>query len=232
MQAYLLNDKLSPVPQGVVGNLFISGIQITEGYINKEDDNNRFVNNPFVPKTQMYNTGDLARLNKAGELVYIGRKDRQVNIKGQRVELDEIEFLINNHKSIDNCVVVIENEINENHYVETNQFCVKCGLPSNYPNATFNDEGVCNLCLSFEDYQEITKSYFKTLEDLRQIFNDNETYKDSKYDCILLLSGGKDSSYALGKLKEMGLSVLAFTLDNGYISIEAKENIKRVLAAS
>ena len=232
MQAYLLNDNLVPLPQGVVGNLFISGIQLTKGYINKEDDNNRFVNNPFVPKTQMYDTGDLARLNKAGELVYIGRKDRQFTIKGQRVELDEIEFIINNHKSIDNCVVVLENEIKENKYGETSQFCVKCGLPSNYPNATFNDEGICNLCLSFEDYQEKTKSYFKNLEDLKRIFNDNKIHPDSQYDCIMLLSGGKDSSYALGKLKEMGLSVLAFTLDNGYISEEAKENIKRVLAAS
>lgn len=231
MQAYLLNDKLKPVPQGVIGNLFISGVQLTPGYINEIDNENRIVDNPFVPDTKMYNTGDLAKLNQSGELVYIGRNDRQVSIKGQRVELNEIEHILANHEYIDSCVVTLEVENHKKSYSETKQFCKKCGLPSNYPNATFNDEGVCNLCLSFESYQENTKSYFKTPEDLLQIFQQNKTHNAAQYDCILLLSGGKDSSYALGKLKEMGLSVLAYTLDNSYISEEAKDNIRRVTEA-
>ena len=65
------------------------------------------------------------------------------------------------------------------------------------------------------------------MDELRQLFANSNPQGD--YDCLALLSGGKDSTYALAQLVEMGLKVLAFTLDNGYISQGAKDNVNRVV---
>ncbi|RYG54797.1 MAG: hypothetical protein EOO01_00460 [Chitinophagaceae bacterium] len=93
----------------------------------------------------------------------------------------------------------------------------------------FDENGVCNYCLSFENYRQNAEKYFKTPVDLQKILDKSKVERQGEYDCLVLLSGGKDSTYALAKLVGMGVSVLAFTLDNGYISASAKENIRRVV---
>ena len=66
------------------------------------------------------------------------------------------------------------------------------------------------------------------MPELASVFEESARANESEYDCLMLLSGGKDSTYALCRLVEMGLSVYAFTLDNGFIADGAKENIRRV----
>ncbi|MGZ5210559.1 MAG: phosphopantetheine-binding protein, partial [Kaistella sp.] len=113
--------------------------------------------------------------------------------------------------------------------IESVTNCVRCGLPSNYPQAEFDEKGVCNYCLSFEDYRQNAEKYFKTPADLQKLFDKSKAERRGEYDCLMLLSGGKDSTYALAQLVGMGVRVLTYTLDNGYISESAKANIRRVV---
>jgi amino acid adenylation domain-containing protein len=229
MRAYILDENLNPVPQGVPGKLYVSGDSLSIGYSNDQDlTEQKFLTNPFRPETKIYDTGDLARFNSKDEIEYLGRKDQQVKIGGIRIELSEIESVLSKYAGIKDCVVeLIEGKRSVSTESVTN--CVRCGLPSNYPQVEFDEKGVCNYCLSFENYRQNAKKYFKAPADLQKILDNARAERQGKYDCLVLLSGGKDSTYALAKLVGMGVSVLAFTLDNGYISESAKANIRRVV---
>ncbi|MEM1360066.1 MAG: phosphopantetheine-binding protein, partial [Bacteroidota bacterium] len=104
-----------------------------------------------------------------------------------------------------------------------------CGLPENYPEAAFDDDHLCSFCRSYDNYKDRVAEYFKTPADLKALLESGRSRATGKYDCLVLLSGGKDSTYAVAKVQEMGFRVLAFTLDNGYISAEAIENAKKVV---
>ena len=229
MQAYILDENLNPVPQGVKGKLYISGDGLSDGYWKDEElTEQKFLTNPFRPETKIYDTGDLALLNSKGEIEYLGRKDQQVKIGGIRIELSEIESALSKNAGIKDCVVeLIDSKRTVSVELVTN--CTRCGLPSNYPQAEFDEKGVCNYCLSFEEYRQNAEKYFKTPADLQKLLNKSKAERRGEYDCLMLLSGGKDSTYALAQLVGMGISVLAFTLDNGYISESAKANIRRVV---
>lgn len=99
--------------------------------------------------------------------------------------------------------------------------CVKCILPHDYPGITFNSEGVCKFCIDYKqlEYQDPGK--------LADFFKSGK--KDSKYDCAIGFSGGRDSSYLLHYFSQvLNLSVLAITVDNGYMSKDAIENVKKL----
>lgn len=225
-QVYLLDDHMHALPDGVVGELYIAGSGLAEGYWNQPVmTEEKFVTHNGI---RMYKSGDLVRLNRRGQLEYLGRKDEQVKIRGRRVELEEISAALGQYPGIGNAVVTLRHR-SKDKFQEEHHNCVRCGLPSNYPTAEFDENGICHLCRSFESYQANVQKYFRTMDDLRALFAQNSEREDIQYDCIMLLSGGKDSTYALGQLVEMGLNVLAFTLDNGYISDQAKANIRRVV---
>ncbi|MBB6022757.1 amino acid adenylation domain-containing protein/non-ribosomal peptide synthase protein (TIGR01720 family) [Paenibacillus sp. JGP012] len=96
VQIYLLNESLQPVDIHSEGEIYIAGLGVGLGYVNRPDlTNERFVNNPFTNNTKMYKTGDIARFIHNGKLIeYIGRTDQQVKINGYRIELGEIESAI------------------------------------------------------------------------------------------------------------------------------------------
>lgn len=91
-QLAVLDDRMRPVPPGLAGNLYLGGVQLARGYLGREDlTADRFVTHDGA---RLYATGDLARLRHDGAVVYLGRSDHQVKIRGLRIELGEIEAAI------------------------------------------------------------------------------------------------------------------------------------------
>ena len=230
MRASVLGDHLEPVLNGHVGQLYVSGAGLACGYLgNPRLTAEKFITHP-ADGNRWYATGDLVRQNRQRQLEYLGRMDQQVKIRGARVELGAIEKALTSHADISaavvNCYDTVPDAAADHH-------CSRCGLASNYPEATFDDDGVCNLCQEFENYRDAAQDYFRPLTELEGILKpvDAPGSRAPDYDCLALLSGGKDSTYMLSRLADMGLRILAFTLDNGFISNEAKANIRRVVKA-
>ncbi|WP_108813437.1 MupA/Atu3671 family FMN-dependent luciferase-like monooxygenase [Loktanella sp. Alg231-35] len=105
-QVYVLGDDMEPKPIGVPGELYIGGDGVTRGYFQRDDlTAERFVPNPFTDG-RMYRTGDLVRWRADGRLDFLGRADFQVKLRGYRVELGEIESVIDQQATVQQSVVI------------------------------------------------------------------------------------------------------------------------------
>lgn len=111
--------------------------------------------------------------------------------------------------------------------------CVRCIMPDNYPEITFDEEGICNFCRYFENkwssWIDNAEERVRSETYLRRIF-ENAKRKGKAYDAVLGVSGGKDSSYCLYLCKEVyGLNVLTCTRDNGFMSDEGKQRVDQLV---
>ncbi len=109
---YLLDEHQAPVPMGAIGELYIGGVGVARGYLNRADlTAQRFLADPFAraaghPEARMYRTGDLARYLPDGNIIFLGRNDDQVKIRGFRIELGEIEVQLAKHDAVREAIVI------------------------------------------------------------------------------------------------------------------------------
>lgn len=111
--------------------------------------------------------------------------------------------------------------------VYDSQRCSKCILSSDFPGISFDDKGICNIC-----YQDESKSENQDVRDssYNEVLNLVNNKPERDYDCLVLYSGGKDSSYSLYVIKKiLKLRPLALTIDNSFISQAVLPNMKAVL---
>ncbi|MFH0957906.1 MAG: amino acid adenylation domain-containing protein [Pseudomonadota bacterium] len=109
VRTYVLDHNLKPTPIGIQGELFIGGAALARGYINlTERTHENFIPDPYGERAhdRLYKTGDRARYNKDGILEFLGRADRQIKIRGFRVELEEIESALSGFDEIQQAIVV------------------------------------------------------------------------------------------------------------------------------
>ncbi|MEK9495952.1 amino acid adenylation domain-containing protein [Photorhabdus sp. P32] len=106
---YLLNALGQPVPLGAVGELYIGGVGVARGYLNRSElTGERFLTDPFsdTANARMYRTGDLVRYLPDGNLVFVGRNDQQIKIRGFRIEPGEIEVRLTEYPGVREALVL------------------------------------------------------------------------------------------------------------------------------
>ncbi|PMB23516.1 non-ribosomal peptide synthetase [Fischerella thermalis] len=114
IQIYILDRYLNPVAVGVTGEVYIGGVGVGRGYLNRPDlTAEKFIPNPFSKDkeaTRLYKTGDKARYLPNGDIEYLGRIDNQVKLRGLRIELGEIEAVISQYPAVRETVVVVRSD--------------------------------------------------------------------------------------------------------------------------
>jgi amino acid adenylation domain-containing protein len=242
---YILDEQLSPVPTGVTGEMYLAGDGLARGYLNQAElTEQKFVTAPDPrqngPAAQspaskpqplrLYKTGDVARWSAEGRMEFLGRADYQVKIGGMRIELGEIEARLLEHSDVRECVVDVVHTGARKAPKELT-YCTRCGVASSLPGTAYDADGVCNLCRAFDSYKDKAQAYFKSVDEFKALVAEMKAARTGEYDCVVLFSGGKDSTFMLYKICALGLKPLAFTLDNGFLSDEAMDNVRRVVKA-
>ena len=119
MKFYILDVNLHPVPVGVTGEIYIGGLGVTRGYLNRPDlTAEKFIANPFITEEEvgegknlrLYRTGDIARYLPDGNVEFLGRIDDQVKIRGYRIELGEIESALKDNPNVYDCIVLVKDD--------------------------------------------------------------------------------------------------------------------------
>jgi amino acid adenylation domain-containing protein len=224
VRIHVFDEHGALAPRGVAGELLLGGRRLALGYHDRPDlTSQAFVADPFVEGERLYRSGDLGRWLPSGALEYLGRHDQQVKVRGVRIELGEVEAALSQHSDIEQCVV----HISATHRQVAH--CTECGLESTHPEARLDDAGVCEPCHRFAREWEKVKAYFGTINDLATILATARRDAAGAHDCLMLYSGGKDSTYALCRIVEMGARPLVLLFDNGFISGQAKDNAQRVV---
>jgi amino acid adenylation domain-containing protein len=215
----ILDSLLREIGPGETGELCIGECCIGSGYLQQPElTSERFISDPQHPEQKLYKTGDLATLLPDGNIQLHGRIDRQIKIRGHRIEPGEVESVI--RKYVDRPIGPV--------YSGNLRYCTRCLLTDSHPGITI-ENGVCSACKHFDSYKHKAIAYFHDIEDFRQVMEKARNQRRTgNADALLLYSGGKDSTYVLLQLIAMGYKVETFTFDNGFISKTAFKNIERI----
>lgn len=117
-QVYIFDKDMKPMPVNEVGELYIGGDGLADGYLNLPDlTSERFIPDPYNNGEILYKTGDLVRLLPEGEIEFVGRSDDQVKINGFRIELGEIESVLRKHHAVRDALVIAEKDGNGTKYL-------------------------------------------------------------------------------------------------------------------
>ena len=224
-------------PSGAWGELYVRRPGMAQGYLRRADISaERFVRLDIESDTtddtamSWYRTGDLVRVVRPGVATYGGRMDDQLKVNGIRLEPAEVEAALVAIPGITTALVRVWHPADAHPTLSDSQRCVRCGLGIDVPGVELDAERVCTVCRSFELVEPQTREWFRTEADLDERLQVTRGRRRGEFDCLHLLSGGKDSTYALYQLVDRGWKVHALTLDNGYISDGAKQNIRRTIA--
>lgn len=124
VSVYILGKNMEALPLGYVGEICVSGSGVSQGYLNNETlTEERFIDNPYLPDEKLYRSGDLGRILNSYEIEYVGRIDDQVKVRGYRIEIDEIERVLNKHKSIQDAAVILMKDADDS--TQLNAYIVK-----------------------------------------------------------------------------------------------------------
>lgn len=110
-QVYVMDRNGTPLPIGAIGELWIGGLGVAEGYHGRSDlTAERFVPDPFRPGARCYRTGDLGRWRADGTLECLGRLDGQVKVRGFRIELEEVEHVLGEHPAVRQAIAAVRRD--------------------------------------------------------------------------------------------------------------------------
>lgn len=224
---YILDDNLHPVPIGMAGKLYIAGIGVGRGYWNNPAlTAESFLPDIFGNAGRMYCTGDICRWLEDGNVDFLERADLQVQVRGFRIELEEVEAALHEHPAVKATIVISRERLPQRSLAV--RTCRRCFLSTNMPGVILDDSGICNVCHAYEHRKEQISQYFRGEADLLEQFERAKASAQGRYDCLFLYSGGKDSTYVLYRLVDLGLRILVVTVDNGFLSPQTYTNIQRV----
>ena len=219
------DEGMNVCPVGVIGEIVIGG-RLAEGYVGDPSlSADKFLDDPAGLQGRVYRTGDIGRINQDQSFEYLGRADQQIKIGGVRFEVAEIERALRQITAVHSVHVTYGSSVPSG---VTLTHCKRCGLSDAVPGVQFLERDLCETCFEFDTYKERAAAYFPDTPELERKIARAASSSNGKFDAIMMLSGGKDSTYAAYRLADYSSRVLAVTLDNGYISDQAKENIQRV----
>lgn len=224
-----------PVPAGSWGELWVRRQGMASQYLNRPElTEERFLEFDDVPgqiggpeRGPWYRTGDRVRIERPGVTIYGGRFDDQMKVNGVRLEPAEVEAALVEHPKVSSALVRLWTPADR----ASTHRCLRCGLGTDVPGVELDGDQVCSVCRSYDVIAPQTEAWFRNEADLDAELARARERSAGDYDCLHLLSGGKDSSYALYQLVERGWRVHALTLDNGFISEGAKDNIRSSIDA-